>query len=300
MQGGRDRLQGDTEGALRPGHRDSGAGLQVGTNLGHMAYTSAEARQELVDAFGEAIEQIGFALADLGAAYEQLDERNADRLEEELFGPVQRAYGRAKSAHARFADRHGLPTRAFEAPSAGIPSTGARGFIDGAVDAVARADGALSALRIHRCRRKSETWSCAPRSRGREALGDVRQRARDLERTLGASPSLDSSRWSWIPTSSESAASGRSESGLQGGARGGHARLPRLRCAHAAGGATDVAGGSTLVLVLRPRRPPPRLPLAGRADAPDEGRGARVRPTRPALVAHRAASPDAPGGRSLG
>ena len=62
-----------------------------------MAYTSAEARQDLLDAFAEAIEHIGVALADLGAAYELLDERNADRLEEELFGPVQRAYGRAKS-----------------------------------------------------------------------------------------------------------------------------------------------------------------------------------------------------------
>ena len=63
-----------------------------------MAYTSAEGRQELLDGFAEAIESIGHALAALGAAYEQLDERNADRLEEELFGPVQGAYGRAKSA----------------------------------------------------------------------------------------------------------------------------------------------------------------------------------------------------------
>ena len=47
-----------------------------------MAYTSAEARQDLLDAFAEAIEHIGVALADLGAAYELLDERNADRLEE--------------------------------------------------------------------------------------------------------------------------------------------------------------------------------------------------------------------------
>ena len=33
-----------------------------------MAYTSAEARQDLLDAFAEAIEHIGVALADLGAA----------------------------------------------------------------------------------------------------------------------------------------------------------------------------------------------------------------------------------------
>ena len=151
-----------------------------------MAYTAAEARQELVDAFGEAIEQIGFALADLGAAYEQLDERNADRLEEELFGPVQRAYGRAKGAHARFADRHGLPARAFEAPAAGIPSTGARGFIDGAVDAVARADGALSTLQDSSLPTEvGDVELRAALTEVREALGDVRRRARDLERTLG-------------------------------------------------------------------------------------------------------------------
>ena len=58
-----------------------------------MAYTTAEARQELLDAFAEVIEQIGYALAALGAAYEQLDEQNADRLEEKLFGPVQLAFG---------------------------------------------------------------------------------------------------------------------------------------------------------------------------------------------------------------
>ena len=50
-----------------------------------MAYTSAEARQELLDVFAEAIEHIGLALAALGAAYEQLDEHNADRVEAELF-----------------------------------------------------------------------------------------------------------------------------------------------------------------------------------------------------------------------
>ena len=86
-----------------------------------MAYTSTEARQELVDALADATEQLGFALADLGAAYEQLDERNADRLEEELFAPVQRAYGRAKSTHAGFTERHGLPPRTFETASPGIP-----------------------------------------------------------------------------------------------------------------------------------------------------------------------------------
>jgi hypothetical protein len=151
-----------------------------------MAYTTAEAQQELLESFAEAIEQIGFALADLGAAYEQLDERNANRLEEELFGPVQRAYGRAKGAHARFTERHGLPAHAFEAPSAGVPSTGARGFIDSAVAAVAQADGVLSTLQDSSLPTEvGDVELRAALTQVRELLAGVRQRARDLERTLG-------------------------------------------------------------------------------------------------------------------
>ncbi len=151
-----------------------------------MAYTSAEGRQELLEAFAEAIEQIGFALAVLGAAYEQLDERNADRLEAELFGPVQRAYGRAKASYARFADRHGMPGRSFPAPSPGLPSTGAKGFIDSAVEAVAEADATLSELQDSSLPTEvGDVELRAALTEVRELLGGVRQRARELERTLG-------------------------------------------------------------------------------------------------------------------
>jgi hypothetical protein len=151
-----------------------------------VAYTSAEARQDLLDALAEAVELIGAALADLGAAYEQLDERNADRLEEELFGPVQRAYGRAKNAHAQFASRHGMPARAFEAPSPGLPSTGAKGFIDSAVGAVAEADHTLSELQDSSLPTEvGDRELRAALTDVRELLTGVRQRARELERTLG-------------------------------------------------------------------------------------------------------------------
>ena len=151
-----------------------------------MAYTSAEARQELLDAFAEAIEQLGLALAALGAAYEQLDERNADRLEAELFGPVQRAYGRAKSTYAQFAGRHGMPSRTFATPSPGIPSIGAKGFIDNAVNAAAEADGALSELQDSSLPTEvGDVELRAALTDVRELLGGVRQRARELERTLG-------------------------------------------------------------------------------------------------------------------
>src|SRR5215210_4310808 len=105
-----------------------------------MAYTNAEARQDLLDAYAGAIEHIGLALAALGSAYEQLDEHNADRLEAELFGPVQLAYGRAKSTYDRFAAQHGMASGSFATPAPGVPSTGAKRFIDDAVDAVSAAD----------------------------------------------------------------------------------------------------------------------------------------------------------------
>jgi hypothetical protein len=151
-----------------------------------MAYTTAEARQELLDALAEAIEDIGLALGDLGAAYEQLDEQNADRLEAELFGPVQVAYGRAKRTHAEFASRSGLTSPAFEAPSAGLPSTGAHGFIDNAVRAVARADAALSALQDSSLPAEVGDVELRGALRDvRELLGSVRERAQGLQRTLG-------------------------------------------------------------------------------------------------------------------
>jgi hypothetical protein len=151
-----------------------------------MAYTSAEARQDLLDAFADAIEHIGVALADLGAAYELLDERNGDRLEAELFGPVQRAYGRAKSTYTQFAERHGMSGRTFETPTPGLPSTGAKGLIDNAVGSVAQANSALSGRQDSSLPTEvGDQELRAALSEVRELLDGVRQRAREIERTLG-------------------------------------------------------------------------------------------------------------------
>ena len=151
-----------------------------------MAYTAAEGRQELLDALAEAIERIAVALAALGAAYEQLDEHNADRLEEELFGPVQRAYGRAKGTYTRFAERHGVGAGTFATALPGIPSTGAKGFIDNAVSAVAEADATLSELQDSELPTEvGDVELRAELTEVRELLSGVRQRARELERTLG-------------------------------------------------------------------------------------------------------------------
>ncbi len=154
--------------------------------LPSMAFTALEARQQLLDDLAEAIDDIGFALAALEAAYEQLDEHSGDRLEEGLFRPVQVAYGRAKRAHDGFATRHGLPAGTFEAQAAGLPSTRAKGFIDGAVEAAAEADRALAALQDSPM--LVEVGDVELRSglaEVRELLGGVGQRARELVRTLG-------------------------------------------------------------------------------------------------------------------
>lgn len=151
-----------------------------------MTYVAGEARQELLDTLGDAIDEIGAALAALGEAYERLDVIGADRLEEELFRPVQAAYGRAKRTHAGFAERHGLPGRAFAAAAPGLPSTGLRGFVDSAVDSVTEADGVLAELQDSMMPVEvGDAELRAGLTEVRELVGAVRGRAREFVRTLG-------------------------------------------------------------------------------------------------------------------
>jgi ABC-type transporter Mla subunit MlaD len=151
-----------------------------------VTYSASEARQELLDTLAEAIDEIADSLAALGAAYEQLGTMPADKLEEELFRPVQAAYGRAKRTHSGFAQRHGLPERQFSPANAGLPSTGIRGFVDNAVDSAAEAEAVLAELQDSM--RPVEVGDAELRAglaEVRELLGDVRGRAREFVRTLG-------------------------------------------------------------------------------------------------------------------
>ncbi len=140
----------------------------------------------MLDDLARAVDEVAYALASLGAAYEQLDEPTGDRLEQELFGPVQRAFGRAKRAHADFAARAGLSGREFEQPSPGPPSTRAKGFIANAVDAIGSAGGMLATLQ------DSDVMMEVGDRELRAALTDLRglveplpARARELVRGLG-------------------------------------------------------------------------------------------------------------------
>jgi len=151
-----------------------------------MSYTTAEARQQLLDALAVAIDELAEALAALGVAYEQLDDAHADDLEEQLFRGVQRAYGRAKRTHAQFAERHGLPGRDFAPARSRAPSTGVKALIEGAVDAVARAESELVALQDSLM--PIEVGDAELRSglrEVREQIGGLAQRARAFVRTFG-------------------------------------------------------------------------------------------------------------------
>jgi hypothetical protein len=151
-----------------------------------MAYTNAQARQQLLDTLAGATEAIGFALMSLGEAYEQLDENSADRLEQELFRPVQMAYGRAKRTHAEFARRHDLPGHTFEQASLGAPSHGVKGFIDSAMEAIGKADGELATLQDSMLPVEvGDPKLRAGLEEVRMLLGELRGRAREFTRTLG-------------------------------------------------------------------------------------------------------------------
>jgi hypothetical protein len=151
-----------------------------------VSYTTAEGRQQLLDAIGQAVDQLARAVASLSEAYEMLDEQTADELETRLFKPVQGAYGRARRAYAGFTQRHGLPARAFAPAVRGAPAHGVRGFIDEAAADVAAADGELAELQDSLLPVEvGDAELRADLAAVRMQLADVGRQARELTRTLG-------------------------------------------------------------------------------------------------------------------
>jgi hypothetical protein len=153
--------------------------------IARVSFTDAERRQLLLEEMATGIDQIAVALAALGEAYERLDERSGDELEQRLFRPVQAAYGRAKRTHAEFAGRMGIRPRAFADPPTPRPGD-PHDEVARAVDQLHLADATLAALQD----------SMLPVEVGdrelREGLAEVRSliaplptRARELLRTLG-------------------------------------------------------------------------------------------------------------------
>jgi hypothetical protein len=151
-----------------------------------MAYSTAEARQEMLDTIAVAIDDVAVALADLGEAFELLDDPTGERLEGELFKPVQSAYGRLKRTHTGFAERCGLAARAFAPSAPGSPSHGVRGFVDRAGVAAARADSRLAEMQdTLRPVEVGDAELRAGLSEVRRLLDEVPGRSRLFLRTLG-------------------------------------------------------------------------------------------------------------------
>jgi hypothetical protein len=140
----------------------------------------------MLEEIASAVERLSAALASLEAAYELLDERSQDRLEEDLFRPTQRAFGRLQRTYSEFGSRTGIATRPFAPGSSGMHAHSPRPLIDRAVDAAREADEILAELQD----------SLVPVEVGdpelRAGLADVRStlavipdRAHDLTRVLG-------------------------------------------------------------------------------------------------------------------
>jgi hypothetical protein len=111
-----------------------------------MPISTKEARTEILGELGLAEQQLELALAALGEGFELMAVGAAERLEEELFRPVQRAYARAKRTRAQFAARVGIPAGDLERLSPGGPSQGAKAFVERAAAAAQEADRLLSEL----------------------------------------------------------------------------------------------------------------------------------------------------------
>jgi hypothetical protein len=151
-----------------------------------VAYTTAEGYEQIMDALAAAVEHLSTALGELEGAYELLDERTADELEDQLFRPVQLAYGRARRTYAEFAARHEIGTRTFAGAAPGAPARGTRGLIESAVSSAAEADRALSELQDSMVPVEvGDPELRAGLEQVREQITGLGNRARNLLRTLG-------------------------------------------------------------------------------------------------------------------
>lgn len=151
-----------------------------------MAITALEAREQIRDDLAAAIDHLALAMASLSEAYEQLDVGTADKLDAELFRPVQKAFGRSKRTHAQFAERYGLPTADFESPSPGRSPQGVKGFVERAVMASAEADHSIAELQDSMLPIESgDAELRTGLSEVRELLDQVPGAARQFLRTLG-------------------------------------------------------------------------------------------------------------------
>ncbi len=151
-----------------------------------MAVTTREAREQTLTELAAAVERIALASACLGEAYEQLSVMAADRLESDLYRPVQRALGRGKRTLSQFAERSGIEAPAVGSPSAGRASQGVKAFVEGAVEAAAEADRLIAEIQDSAIALESGDAELRKGlSETREHLTPLPGAAREFLRTLG-------------------------------------------------------------------------------------------------------------------
>ena len=151
-----------------------------------MAITTAEAHAQILDELAAAIDQLAIAAACLGEAYEDLDDATADRMEERLFRPVQKAFGRAKRTHSQFAGRVGMSPAAWQPPAIPSGTRGAKALIGRAVDCADAADRLLAELQDSMLPIESgDAELRAGLSEVRDLVGSLPDRARTLVRGIG-------------------------------------------------------------------------------------------------------------------
>jgi hypothetical protein len=151
-----------------------------------MSYTTQEGRDRIVTDLSEATGQIELALSYLTDAYELVDEGIADRLESELFAPVQAAFARARRTRSEFSRRYGLDQGGHEAAHAAPRPHHARGLIEGAAEAIEQADHWIAELQDSMLPVEvGDTELRAGLSETREVMAPMPAHARELVRTLG-------------------------------------------------------------------------------------------------------------------
>lgn len=140
----------------------------------------------MLEILASAADEVGLSLAYLSEAYEHLDERSAERLEDALFRPLQAAYGTAKRTYAGFVERHELDGHGFQSPAQVAPSSTPKELIASAVDAAAKAEATLVSLQDSMAPVEvGDAELRAGIARVRELLDGARSQARELVRTLG-------------------------------------------------------------------------------------------------------------------
>jgi hypothetical protein len=151
-----------------------------------MSFTNAEGRRRLLDDVIDATAELARSIACLTEAYEALDEQTADRLEEQMFRPVQAAYGRARRTHTEFANRYHLSDGVVAEASPGVAVHDPRAYIERAVEAVEAADQRIAELQDSMLPIDvGDTEVRAGLTETRALLADVPARGRQLLRTLG-------------------------------------------------------------------------------------------------------------------